>query len=181
MCTLGLKAADKETDPSANSPAIVTRRETSGGYVTLLWLVDVRVLWILCRAVKDNVFRPRGCSSGALLFAPEACDEMMQVSSSVRALGSEAWWVCGNILWSASSGKGFCSQWQQQRSFCKAVLLMWCLSWVLRLRTGEVCCKRTCHKRSRWYKPDYTRMLPTPANKAISGPWDLASYRFTRV
>ena len=29
------------------------------------------------------------------------------LSSSVRALGSQAWWVCGNILWSASSGKGF--------------------------------------------------------------------------
>ena len=24
---------------------------------------------------------------------------LVQVSSSVRALGSQAWWVCGNILW----------------------------------------------------------------------------------
>ena len=29
------------------------------------------------------------------------------MSSSVRALGSQSWWVCGNILWLASSSKGF--------------------------------------------------------------------------
>ncbi len=50
------------------------------------------------------------------------------VSSSVRALGSQAWWVCGNILWLASGCKGFCSQ--LQCSSCEAVLLMCCYSWV---------------------------------------------------
>ncbi len=29
------------------------------------------------------------------------------LSSSVGALGSQTWWVCGNILWLASGGKGF--------------------------------------------------------------------------
>ena len=70
----------------------------------------------------------------------------------------------------------FIGQWQQQNSFCKAVLLRWCLSWVhgtcnlrvLRLRTSEVCCKRT-------------RQHFAAFEKGMKKYWSRPSFRFREI
>ncbi len=80
-------------------------------------------------------------------------DKWRHVSSSVRALASQAWWVCGNILWSASSGKGFCisvvaAAWLLQSCSTDMLFILgtaYLHLRVLRLHMGEVCWKHTRH------------------------------------
>ncbi len=84
--------------------------------MTLKWSISIRGSLFQFHPFDHQIDRFFSCfkiSISTLWCQPSIrilflwCFSTSILSSSVRALGSQAWWVCGNILWSASSGKGF--------------------------------------------------------------------------
>ncbi len=68
-------------------------------------LLKSHVWWCLKHVSDISVAAGVPC---LIAYTPCGNNERYNVlSSSVRVLGSQTWWVCGNILWSASGGKGF--------------------------------------------------------------------------